>query len=35
MLQYQFNKLDNRISKPKKDQNLAKSAEETAVELGG
>ena len=26
MLQYQFNKLDNIISKPKKDQNITKSA---------
>ena len=33
MLQYQFNELDNRISKLEKGQNITKTAEETAVEL--
>ena len=35
MQQYQFNELDNRISKLEKGQNVTKSAEETAVELDG
>ena len=33
MLQYQFNELDDRISKIEKGQNITKTAEETAVEL--
>ena len=33
MQQYQFNKLDNRMSKLEKGQNVTKSVEETAVEL--
>ena len=33
--QYQFNELDDRISKIEKFQNVTKSAEETAVELDG
>ena len=31
--QYQFNELDNRMTKLEKGQNVNKSAEETAVEL--
>ena len=33
ILQYQFNELDNRMSKLEKGQNITKTAEETAVEL--
>ena len=33
MQQYQFNKLDDRMSKLEKGQNITKSAEETTVEL--
>ena len=33
MLQYQFNELDDRMSKLEKGQNITKTAEETAVEL--
>ena len=33
--QYQFNELDNRMSKLEKGQTLTKTAEETAVELNG
>ena len=35
MQQYQFNKLDDIMSKLEKGQNITKSAEETAVELDG
>ena len=35
MQQYQFNKLDDRMSKLEKGQNVTESAEETAVELYG
>ena len=35
MLQYQFNELDDRMSKLEKGKNVAKAAEETAVELDG
>ena len=35
MQQYQFNKLDDIISKLEKGQNITKSTEETAVELDG
>ena len=35
ILQYQFNKLDDRMSKLEKGQNITKTAEETAVELDG
>ena len=35
MQQYQFNELDDIISKFEKGQNITKSAEETAVELDG
>ena len=35
MQQYQFNELDDRISKLKKGQNVTNSAEETAMELDG
>ena len=35
ILQYQFNKLDNRISRLKKGQNITKTTEETAVDLDG
>ena len=35
ILQYQFNKLDDRISKLEKGQNITKTTEETAVELYG
>ena len=33
--QFQFNKLENRMSKLEKSQNVKKSAEETSVELDG
>ena len=33
--QYQFNELDDRMSKLEKGQNITKTAEETAVELDG
>ena len=33
ILQYQFNELDDRMSKLEKGQNINKTAEETAVEL--
>ena len=35
MQQYQFNELDNRMSKLEKGQNVTKSAEEIAVEFDG
>ena len=35
ILQYQFNELDERMSKLEKAQNITKTAEETAVELDG
>ena len=35
MQQYQFNKLDNRMSKLEKGQTVTKFVEETAVELDG
>ena len=35
MLQYQFNELDDRMSKLEKGQNVTNSAEEPAIELDG
>ena len=35
ILQYQYNKLDDRMSKLEKGQNITNTAEETAVELNG
>ena len=35
MLQYQFNELDDRMSKFEKGQTITNTAEETAVELDG
>ena len=35
ILQYQFNELDDRMSKLEKGQDITKTAEETAVELDG
>ena len=35
ILQYQFNELDDRMSKLEKGQNITKPVEETAVELDG
>ena len=35
IMQYQFNELDDKMSKIEKGQNITKTAEETAVDLDG